>query len=484
MRSAHAVALTGGGVSLSYSELWSEALATSRQLTERGSSPGETVMVKCSNHPLDFVAFLAVWMVGGVVVPVHRSSPAEVLLAINEKAGCSISLDLLDKAFAHGIEVLPFTACGADDRLEILDDAALVIFTSGSTGTPKGAVLSHRAFQGKLDQNQALLSLSAETTSLLVLNNTFSFAIWVCLLTLMAGGRVVLMAKFTPVAFLEHLANDGINFVGVVPTMVRATFGGTPSGELEIARKRIVDAGALRRVVIGGEPLGRHLSAELRRFLEPAKLYDIYGLTETSTCDFVLDPADYESHEGSIGRPFPRIEYRIVDDAGEQCAVDVTGELQLKTPFIMQGYLGDPGLTQAAFDDGWFKTGDLASVDEQGFVIITGRLKELIVRGGNKITPLEVERALLRCSGVGGVLVTGMPDAILGQRIHALVIPKTGDVVDLALLRSELTNNLERFKVPDVFYVGSALPTGRTGKIDRKQLQQMLETGALLPVSE
>jgi long-chain acyl-CoA synthetase len=433
---------------------------------------------------LDFVAFLSIWISGGVVVPVHRSSPAEVLLGINEKSRCPLSLDLLDERLDSGVEVLSGFIGSSEPRGDILDDGALVIFTSGSTGAPKGAVLSHRAFYEKLQQNQALLNVSTETTTLLVLNNTFSFAIWACLMTLMAGGRVVLMAKFTPAAFLGHLANDGINFVGVVPTMIRATFGGVPSAELEDARLRIKKAGALQSVVIGGEPLDKHLSAELRRFLKPAQLYDVYGLTETSTSDFVLHPADYLSHEGSIGNPFPNIQYRIVDDSGNTCPVNVTGELQLKTPFLMKGYLGDPELTEAAFQNGWFKTGDLASVDEQRFVTITGRLKELIVRGGNKITPLEVERALLRCSGVGGVLVTGMPDAILGQRIHALLIPKTDSHINLVLLRQELAGNLERFKVPDVFYVGDALPTGRTGKIDRKQFQQLLASGALSPVGE
>lgn len=123
-------------------------------------------------------------------------------------------------------------------------------------------------------------------------------------------------------------------------------------------------------------------------------------------------------------------------------------------------------------------------MDAAGFVTIRGRLKELIVRGGNKITPLEVERALVQCEGIGGALVVGLPDPILGQRIHALIVPMPGAAIDIVAVRRSLVARLERFKSPDVFYLGASLPTGRTGKIDRKQLQTLLESGQIAPVVE
>jgi long-chain acyl-CoA synthetase len=366
----------------------------------------------------------------------------------------------------------------------MLEGGALVIFTSGSTGTPKGAVLSHAAFHGKLLQNQRLLQAGADTTTLLVLNDTFSFGIWVALMTLMQGGRVETVGRFEPRTFVEVLHEQGITFMGVVPTMIRSLFGTLDRDALIAAGRRISAAGRLQRVVIGGEPLGRQLSAELRDFIAPAELYDIYGLTETSTCDFVLLPKDYPAHPGSIGKPFDGIRCRVVAADGEACAPGVTGELQLQTPYIMSGYLGDDDLTRAAFTDGWFRTGDLATSDAQGFVDIVGRLKELIFRGGNKITPLEVERALLRCEGVAGALVTGMPDPILGQRIHALLVARPGVRLSAVALRQALSGHLERYKTPDAFYVADALPTGRTGKIDRGQLQARLVDGVLHPLSD
>jgi len=477
------LAIHGEGVSISYGDLLSEANRLGQKLQEAGVGQSTAVMVKCSNHPSDFVAYLGVWIAGAAVVPVHRTSPQEVVAGIQDKAKCAGAIDLLAG---------PWPACWTSmgpcepptgPRGRLLHNAALVIFTSGSTGQPKGAVLSQAAFRGKLRQNTQLFRPSVDTVSLLVLNNTFSFGIWVALMTLLNGGRVVAMAKFSPEALLETLIAERVTFLGVVPTMIRATFGALPADELDGFRRRLQERGVLRQVVIGGEPLGKQLSASLRNFIAPAELFDVYGLTETSTSDFYLDPANYPRYEATIGKPAPGITYRIVDSQDRECDCHVPGELQIKTPYIMDGYLGDEGLTAQAFSAGWFRTGDMASRDAFGYVTIVGRLKELIVRGGNKITPLEVERALMRCAGVGVAMVAGLPDPILGQRIHAFIVPKAGEAVDLQKTKSELTEFLEKYKCPDFYYIGDTLPTGRTGKIDRGQLVRWIQAGRVLPVA-
>lgn len=472
------IALQGDDTNLSYAALWAAASERAEKLRASGVGPGDPVMVKCSNHPSDFAAILAVWLAGGVAAPVHRSSPPDVLAAIQGKAQCRASVDFLSPMPVQMLDV----ERPDDARSRVLKNGALVIFTSGSTGLPKGVVLSHQALYGKLLQNCSLFAPDTGTVSLLVLNNTFSFGIWVVLMTLMRGGKVVAHSKFTPQSFLRALVDEGVSFLGVVPTMIRATFGSLSADALAAAQRDIASAGTLERVVIGGEPLGQALSVELRRFIAPALLYDVYGLTETSTSDFVLDPKDYPANAASIGKPAHGIRFRIVDDTGYECAPSVVGELQLQTPYIMNGYLGDEELTRKAFTDGWFRTGDLATRSEDGFVTVVGRLKEMIIRGGNKVTPIEVERALLRCSGVANAMVTGMPDPILGQRIHALIVPKPDVCVSLAALQAELACGLEKFKAPDAYYLGQDLPVGRTGKIDRAQLQKLLAAGALQPL--
>jgi len=486
---AHAerLALRGDDLDLSYHELLSRARALAVRLREAGVTEDDAVRVKVSNHPLDFVAFLACWMAGGVAVPVHRSSPPGVVDGIQAKAHCRYSVDLLvDQGPGAEIRALDAPAVSADRRA-MLRGAALVIFTSGSTGLPKGVVLTHQGFSGKLAQNQKLLGLTPDDVTLLVLNNSFSFGIWVALLALNHGGTVVARSKFSPHQFVDTLIAERVTVAGVVPTMVRATFGSLTSDDIARAQQRLRAESQLRDLVIGGEPLGLELSVRLRAFIAPASLYDVYGLTETSTSDFVLTPQAYPAHPATIGLPAPGVRYRIMgecdEECAEECAVDVAGELQLQTDYIMAGYLGDAEITRDAFVDGWFRTGDLASRNAEGFVTIVGRLKELIVRGGNKVTPLELERALCACPGVAAAMAVGMADTVLGQRIHALLIPKAGQALVADAIRAALAHSLEKFKHPDACYVSTEMPTGRTGKLDRGQLQAMLQSGAMSPLA-
>jgi long-chain acyl-CoA synthetase len=471
------IAVRGEAAELSYSALLVDAERLARELLDLGVRADDPVLVQVSNQVSDFTAFLGVWLAQAVVVPVHRTSPPGATAAVQAKAGCRFRVDLECSERARIEQLEPAPDPASDTALALLRDAALVIFTSGSTGSPKGVVLTHTAFAGKLQENQRLLSFDADDKVLLVLNNTFSFGIWLALLTLLAGGTLVVRSRFSVADFIQTLESEKISRLGVVPTMIRALFASlniaagiqTPIG--------LLPSPHLRDVLIGGEPLSTELSVSLRQFIAPAQLYDIYGLTETSTSDFVLLPKDYRHYPGSIGSAASRVEFRIVSERGQVLPPGSRGELELRTPFIMAGYLGDELLTQQAFRDGWFKTGDLAVADAAGFVSIVGRIKELIVRGGNKITPLEIERALMQCPGVAAALVVGLPDPVLGERIHALLIAAAGNPLDAVAIKSALLRNLEKFKHPDVYYLGQELPTGRTGKVERGQLANLLKAG-------
>ena len=244
--------------------------------------------------------------------------------------------------------------------------------------------------------------------------------------------------KFAAGGFLGDLKESGATQVAVVPTMMRSLILDVPQDRLRC------DAPALRQVLIGGETLGKGLGETLRTLFAPAPLIDIYGLTETSTCDFFLMPADLPRYAGCIGRPSPGVRFRI---EGED------GELLISSPFLMNGYLDEPQLQP--IKDGWLATGDLARERDPGVVEIVGRKKELIYRGGSKIAPLEIEFACSAHPRVAAALAVGRPDERLGQRIHVLVVPRNNEnEPDLtpAEVYAFLSTTLEKYKLPDVLY--------------------------------
>jgi acyl-CoA synthetase (AMP-forming)/AMP-acid ligase II len=206
--------------------------------------------------------------------------------------------------------------------------------------------------------------------------------------------------------------------------------------------------------------------------LAPAAIHDLYGLTETGSCDFCLGPADRPQGFGTIGRPTERVVFRLVRD-GRTVAAGETGEMQIHTPFGMSGYLDNPQLTAASFDAGYFRTGDIARLTAAGYVELVGRANDIISRGGNKIAPLEIDNLLAEHPDIAAALCAGVADERLGEVIHAVIVPRTGVRIDTAGLRDWLVARTERFKVPDVFHIRDALPSGSSGKADRRAVAQL-----------
>jgi acyl-coenzyme A synthetase/AMP-(fatty) acid ligase len=232
-----------------------------------------------------------------------------------------------------------------------------------------------------------------------------------------------------------------------------------------------VSAPKLRAMLSGGEVLAPALAHAMAR-LAPAAIHDLYGLTETGSCDFHLGPAGQPQNFGTIGRPTDGVTFRIAQD-GATVAAGETGELQIRTPFGMLGYLDNPALAEASFEDGYFKTGDLARLTTDGAVALIGRAKDIISRGGNKIAPLEIDNLLAEHPEIAAALCAGVADERLGEVIHAVVVPRGGAQLNTSELRDWLLARTERFKVPDVFHFRDALPSGASGKADRKAVAQL-----------
>ncbi|HJT06024.1 MAG TPA: fatty acid--CoA ligase family protein, partial [Stellaceae bacterium] len=371
----------------------------------------------------------------------------------------------------------------------ILSGAALVVFTSGTTGEPKGVVLSHEGFAGKLAAIDSVLAFTDETRTLLVLQLTFSFGQWVSLLTLVRGGTLVLHEKFDGRRVLATLAEARIDRLGVIPTMLRAMLPILRGPEGPMLLEALGADGIARLFMAGGEPLPYSLGRLYREIVPRLALCDIYGLTETNTSDFILPRDEQDRFPGTIGRPSPGVAFAIHDGEGRAMPAGQAGELVIKTPFIMKGYLDRPDLTAAAFRGEYFRTGDLAEATPEGVVRLVGRAKELILRAGNKISPIEVERAFLDHPEIAEALATGLPDPLLGEAIHLLVVPVPGASPTAQALRAWASGRLDKYKIPDAVHIGPAIPLGRTGKADRAALKAMLGIGtpphpAPLPAGE
>ena len=418
-------------------------------LAARHVAPHEPVHVSIGNRPSDLGVLLGIWQAGAVAVPIHALAAASTIARVQRISRGRFLLDggRLD---AIGEEPPP-------DRA-LLRDAALVIFTSGSTGDPKGVVIGHRRLADKLVVLDRLLGIAPTDVVLLPLQLVFIFGLWVSLLTLMKGARLILVPKFTEEAMARGLAEATV--LAGVPSMFRT-----------LLTYPKLAAPKLRAMLSGGEVLAPALAHAMGRFA-PVAIHDLYGLTETGSCDFHLGPADQPHGVGTIGHPTDGVTFRIARD-GAAVAAGETGELQIRAPFAMLGYLDNPALTEAAFDGGYFKTGDLARLTADGAVALIGRAKDIISRGGNKIAPLEIDNLLAEHPEIAAALCAGVADERLGEVIHAVVVTRAGAHLDAAALRDWLLARTERFKVPDVFYFRDALPAGASGKADRRAVAQL-----------
>ena len=418
-------------------------------LAARHVAPHEPVHVSIGNSPSDLGVLLGIWQAGAVAVPIHALAAASTIARVQR---ISRARFLLDGGRLDAIGEAP-----PPDRA-LLRDAALVIFTSGSTGDPKGVVIGHRRLADKLVVLDRLLGIAPTDVVLLPLQLVFIFGLWVSLLTLMKGARLILVPKFIEEAMARGLAEATV--LAGVPSMFRT-----------LLTYPKLAAPKLRAMLSGGEVLAPALAHAMGRFA-PAAIHDLYGLTETGSCDFHLGPADQPHGVGTIGHPTDGVTFRIARD-GAVVAAGETGELQIRTPFAMLGYLDNPALTEAAFDSGYFKTGDLALQTADGAVALIGRAKDIISRGGNKIAPLEIDNLLAEHPEIAAALCAGVADERLGEVIHAVVVTRAGAHLDAAALRDWLLARTERFKVPDVFHFRDALPAGASGKADRRAVAQL-----------
>jgi long-chain acyl-CoA synthetase len=483
---AEAPALVSRGEVTTYGELRSQVAEVRGALGARGVAPGDRVAIVAANNPSFVAAYLGVLGAGAVAVPLNPLSPPPELERELALVGAGLALvDDTGRPPLPGdaavelprVEIVPIGVllggepAGLVDRAE--DDLAVLLFTSGTAGLPLAAMLSHGNLRANIDQVRAGAaatrdpdaSPTARDVALGVIPLCHIFGLNAVLgLAMTVGASVVLVERFDPAAALALLAEHRITVVSGVPTMWRAWADLPPAGAGEpnpMASVRLGVSGAAT------------LDPELRRAIAArygVVLAEGYGLTEASPA--VTSGVGHQAPDGSIGVPLPGLLVRLIDRFGEDALVGDPGEIWVKGPNVFRGYWDDPDATLTALTaDGWLRTGDLAVVDDDGFLRLVDRAKDLIIVSGFNVVPAEVEGVLVRHPDVAEAAVVSVPDAHTGEAVKAFVVPEAGASVDERALIDYASRHLARYKCPSVVSVVEELPHGLTGKLLRRRLR-------------
>jgi long-chain acyl-CoA synthetase len=437
-------------------ELHDRAARLSAGLRARGVHPGDRVVVQMPNCPEVAVAYEAIWRAGAVVTPaLFLLAPAE-LEHIAADSGAKLVLAAPEEcAELEAGEALPIV-----ERAD--GDPAALLYTGGTTGRSKGVLLSHENlwFAGKAGYEVG--HVPGVVRGLLALPLAHAYGLLVTVVGFHAVERhpSVLMRWFDPERFLELAQEHRTQVTAVVPSMLQLLLA-QPLEDYDLAE--------LRYVVSGGAPLSPEVAAEFVRRLPNVEIREGYGLTETAALVSSTRPG--EARVGSVGKPAPGIEVRI--DGGD------VGEICVRSPTVMLGYWRSPELTAEAIEDGWLHTGDLGYLDEDGYLYVVERKKDLIIRGGFNVFPRDVEDALLEHPAVAAAGVVGRPDAEHGEEVVAFVELRPGHSTDGDELVAWSREHIGGYKYPREVHVLSSLPLTAVGKVDRKALRaKILEEAA------
>jgi len=464
-RAGDKAALLWDGGTLTHADLQRRARVFAERLAERGVRAGDTIAVAIPNRWTFAVALLGGWQLGATVAPL------DPLLKSDERAAILADLAptlLVESSDVPADEHEASAGAGAGalgvEGTRSLSAPALVLYTSGSTGRPKGAVLSHAALTFANESWAGpVMELTPGDVVLATLPLSHSFGLNGALLApLLAGASVVLVERFAPEAVLEAIGRYGVTVFPGVATMFRRLLESPTLARADLSRMRLA--------VSGAAPCPWELAEEWRQ-RTGIRIVRGYGMTELFRPISYLARDATESPE-AIGRAVPGVEVRTVDDAGRALPAGEVGELWIKSPAAMQGYVNDPEETRGVLTcDGWFRTGDLATMSPDGLVRIVGRKRERILRGGHSVFPQEVEAVLLTHPEVAEAAVVGVPHPTLGEEVHAFVALRPGAGANAGALVLYCRERLAAFKYPRQVTIVPALPRSAAGKIVKSSLR-------------
>jgi acyl-CoA synthetase (AMP-forming)/AMP-acid ligase II len=347
-------------------------------------------------------------------------------------------------------------------------DTALQLYTSGTTGTPKGVMLSHTNLEWLLVRGAPAVRVSARCHNLFTLPLFHIAGAGFALITLWSGAHGVVPESSSAEDLMQAIHAHRITNTGLVPTLIQSILDHPDRGRFDLS--------SLETVIYGAAPIAPALLVRTLAEIGCGFLHT-YGLTESAGFVTILEPEEHDPADPvrllSCGRAVPWAELRVADLAtGDPVRPGVRGEIQIRSEQVMTGYWGQPEATADVFTaDGWLRTGDVGTIDEEGYVFIVDRLKDLVITGGENVAPAEVESVLVEHPAVSQAAVIGVPDVLWGEEVRAVIVPTGGATVDPDELVVFARERLAGFKVPKSVVIVDALPLNATGKVDRRTLR-------------
>jgi fatty-acyl-CoA synthase len=477
VKSSHAVAIIAGERRLTYPELAERIDRVWTMLAARGVSSGDRVAYLGPNAPEFLETLFACGQLGAILVPLNiRLSAQELAYQLTDAGVVQVIVDAdLEHLLPAALPRLTVAATGGSYESELrasdtvhpevdvqLGDPALILYTSGTTGHPKGAVLTH----GNLTWNSFNVLVDYDVTSrdvALILSPLFHAASlgMGALPTLLKGGTLVLHPRFDAGAVLAAIEEHRITSLSGVPTTFQFL--------VDHPAWATTDLSSITKLTCGGSAIAARVAAA---FEERGLAFSSgYGLTEASPGATSLSTHHAPLKPTTSGLPHIFTHCRVVDSEGRDCAPGEVGEVLLQGPNVIPGYWQRPDASAEAIEEGWLRTGDLGFLDDEGFLTITDRAKDMFVSGGENVYSAEVERAILDLPGVEAVALIGIPDERWGEVGRAVIVAAPGAHVTHEAVVAHLTGRLARFKIPASTVVVEALPLTASGKVRKHEVR-------------
>lgn len=459
-----------------------------------GLSKGDVVAIQSSNTVEYVITVLACWKIGVAVTPLNPAlKPDEIHYQLdNSEAKCFIYEGYIaDKArealksLERKIKKVIFSGTKENDELEFnevydeqplqnasvpvtLDSIALIVYTSGTTGKPKGVLLTHSNIIEMAKMQIKALKLTENDRSFVILPlfhvNAFMFKF---ISVLMVGGSMVIRKKFVLEEFLPCIDRYQPTFTSAVPT-IYGLLANLPEGE-----EKKYDLSSLRFGICGAAPVSVTLFEKFESRY-PFKLIEGWGLSE-GTCATTLNPLDGKRKIGSIGRVLEGQELKVVDDNGVEVPIGEKGELIVKGPNVMKGYLKREEATKETIKDGWLYTGDIGYQDEEGYFYIVDRKKDMIIRGGMNIYPKQIEEVLYQIPEIQEAAVIGVPDEVYGEEVVAFVSLKEKGAITEEEIIDYCKKKMANYRCPKKVFILDELPKNSVGKITKGPLREQFK---------